>query len=87
MELPENAILIVDGNAGQYAPQRFVEFVYDNGWELKNVDQYDMDVIETGPSHEEYWSAWDEIENNGTVLNDEGEFYIIHDMDIWIVPE
>lgn len=86
MKLPNNAYLVVS-DEGEYAPQRFIEYVYDCGWDLTNVDQYDLDVIVTGPSHEEYWTSWKEIREGCTVLTPNKEYYIIFDTDIWIVPE
>lgn len=54
------AICIIDGANGIYVPQAFCRR-YEK---TDKVEQEDWDICLSGPDHEFYWEAWDNILNH-----------------------
>ena len=80
----EDAILFCDGSHGRYIPQRFAKELASDARLVP--DRRDLfQILESGPDHDGYWEAWDEV----TVCTIEyrGRIYLIHpDDDLWLVP-
>jgi len=74
-------ILLIDGSAGIYTPQYFIE-EYASDWNLENVSKDSIESIKNGPDDEWYCDAWIELENNAT----HNDGYILYqDDDLWAV--
>lgn len=79
---PQEPVLAVDGRWGRYAWQRFVEsFVVDG------VDTDTIDVLATGPDHDQYYDAADAVLRHGYVTAYDGTHWVIeqHEGDIWLI--
>lgn len=78
-------ILLVDGAAGAYVPQEFINGFSSAGWLF--IDNEDKRILEAGPEHELYWEAWEEACNNARFTDKDGRTWMLHhDQDLWAVP-
>jgi len=83
--LLENALLLFDGNRGVYVPQHFAEEM--NREFISGVTSEQWAILESGPDHEWYWEAWDEVTNNAVLHDpDHDDMYLWQDGDLWAVP-
>jgi hypothetical protein len=84
-DLPEAAILFADSSRGVYIPQFFAESIRREC--VTGVDSGDWAILETGPDHEQYWDAWNDVESRAIVTDSNGqEFCLYQDGDLWLVP-
>jgi hypothetical protein len=83
--LPESAILLIDGNAGIYVPYSFaVSYALGS---LDEVDQESFDILKHGPDHDEYWEAWETVLDTCYLRGEQGgAYYLYHDCDLWAIP-
>lgn len=85
MSKSNEPILLIDGAAGIYVPQRFAES-YDMAF--YHVAAEDAAVLLCGPENEEYWDAWDSVLSYAGLDHPElGRCYLYQDSDLWLVPE
>jgi len=75
------ATCILDSARGIYIPQNFAELINPEDW--TGIDAEDLDVLKTGPDHESYWDAWQNLldcaeSKNGAVLYQDGDLFLIY---------
>lgn len=89
--IPESAILHLDGNRGQYMPRDFFEITIPECIKWDCSDETKTWILATckDPENESYWHAWNDAENHCTIVDpDSGiEYYLYQDMDLWLVPK
>lgn len=70
---PEDGIrYVVDSSLGRYAWQTLVR-----RFEIENVDERDLRIIEEGPDHPDYWEAVDLLIEFGRVRDVHNDAWII----------
>ena len=83
--LPDTAILFASDRHGIYIPQYFAESV--DRTKLSGVSDEDLDILLSGPDHEHYWDAWNDVEQCAILTDDNGVTYSMYqDGDLWLVP-
>lgn len=76
--------LIVDGAAGIYVPQYFIEGIHPGVWE--GIETWAAASLFYGPDDEEYWNAWYEVEMNAHFIDEDGHTWILYqDQDLFLV--
>ena len=88
MEKLDAITLLLDSNRGQFIPRDFVnEFKLEKfGFVEDQIELYKEEMQE--PSHEYYWDNWNSILMNACYKQDENEFYLYQNGDLWLVcPE
>jgi len=84
-DLPENAICYADSARGIFIPQYFAESVRREL--VQNVTKEDWDILKSGPNHEQYWDAWDDVTSSAILTDDFGDTWTLYqDGDLWLVP-
>lgn len=84
-DLPENAICYADSARGIFIPQYFAESIRRDL--VQNVTQEDWNILESGPDHESYWDAWDDITSSAILTDDFGDTWTLYqEGDLWLVP-
>lgn len=74
--------LIVNGNRGIYAPQAFCQIIFSGFKEIPlQVHADDVRIVKEGPTHEEYYEAWERIVDD---YEDEEGNIIYEDQHIWL---
>ena len=77
-ELPDNAMLLIDGAHGRYIPQMFA-FMFKA--QLNGQDARDL----SDPDSEYYWEAWEDVLNQTFII--EGVVCTLEqDGDLWAIP-
>lgn len=82
------AVLIADSHHGIYIPKLVVSsnLNYPN-WDFSEVDKEDINDVLSGPENENYWDAWNNIESNVKIFDDEGiEYFLVSNDDLWAIP-
>jgi hypothetical protein len=55
---------------------------------VAGVNDEDWAILEAGPDHGNYWDAWDMVEQNAVITDEQGTKYTVHqDGDCWLVPD
>ena len=69
---PSCRSLLLDGDRGIYVPKEFADgFNFGpDGWQ--GADPADLEVLRSGPDHEFYWEAWDDVLNAATFKDRKG---------------
>jgi len=84
-DISQSAKLFADCNRGVYIPQHFAESVRREF--VSNVSPEDWAILESGPDHEHYWDAWNDVEMNAILTDESGEQWRLYqDGDLWIIP-
>jgi hypothetical protein len=84
---PEPMLWLSDAR-GQYIPRDFANSFVDRAKHVSGVTDENWQILETGPNHEWYWEAWQEVEQDAVVTDENGIKYRIHqDGDCWLIPE
>lgn len=84
-DLPENTICYADSARGIYIPQYFAESIRRDL--VQNVTQEDWNILESGPDHEHYWDAWNDVTSSAILTDDFGDTWTLYqDGDLWLVP-
>jgi len=80
--------LVISDSHGIYVPRNFISFITISAtYTITNVEKEAIEIVRSGPDHEHYWDAWDEIERDAIITDDDNLRYFIHmDGDCWIVP-
>lgn len=76
-EVEPERVLLVDGCAGIYVPQRFAQNYDMRFW---GVSVEAEAVLLSGPDHEDYWEVWDEVLMECGVG---GDWRLWQDGDLW----
>jgi len=74
------AELFASDSHGIFIPQHFAESYNKEQW--KDVDPKDIEILLTGPDHENYWDAWESVINDaetvcGGILYQDGDLWVI----------
>lgn len=76
--------LLLSSNHGQFIPSIFASDFDITKFNL-DLSDYDKEALQD-IEHEWYWEAWQTIENNAYLLDDNGNKYILLlDGDLWLV--
>lgn len=89
-ELPEGSELVITDTLGIYIPRAAVKAC---NFDMDTVSQEDLDICRSGPHHEHYWEAWDNILQSGMIhdnnpithLRKRASLY--QEGDLWAIPE
>lgn len=86
---PDDAYIeiAVDGAAGIYAPQTFMEKYGPN---IQNVSAEDRDILKRGPDDEWYWEAWATVMDDAYLVGPtSGEKWLVmqSDGDVFLIRE
>lgn len=70
-------VIMADSHHGVYIPKLFAEALEgeDN---FKGISQEQLDILLQGPEHEWYWETWDEILNNGEIIDENKSVWRLH---------
>lgn len=87
MTRPE-PILWLSDSRGVYIPQNFAESFVDRDRDVTGVSAADWEILETGPDHEWYWEAWDDVLDNAIVTDHKAgvRYRVEQDGDCWLIP-
>jgi len=85
MAKPDMIIILSDAR-GVYIPRDFASSVRRDC--TTGVSDEDWAILAAGPDHDEYWDAWQEVEQNARITDpDNGTVYFVYnDSDCWLVP-
>jgi hypothetical protein len=73
---------------GQYIPRDFATSFVDRDKHVAGVDAETWTILESGPDHEWYWEAWDDVCRDAIVTDENGVKYRVYqDGDCWLIPE
>ena len=76
--------LLLSSNHGQFIPSIFASDFDMTKFNI-NLSDYDKEALQD-IYHEWYWEAWQTVENNAYLLDDNGNKYILLlDGDLWLV--
>jgi len=77
---------VVDGAHGIYVPQEFARRINPEEWD--GISQENLDTLLSGPDHEDYWDAWDDVERDATMTDDRGRTWrLMQDGDLFMIRE
>ena len=71
----ENARLIIGDHWGIYIPQRFCEGMDSSDAARIGVDWADVQVCQSGPDHDWYWEAWQQILYSAQITDSKGNLW------------
>lgn len=81
-------LLWLSDTRGVYIPRDFANSFIDRAKHVAGVDDETWAVLETGPDHEWYWEAWQDVCDDALITDDKGIKYTVHqDGDCWLIPE
>ena len=81
-------MLWLDDHRGVYIPRDFALSFANRERDVSGVDAEDWTILESGPDHEEYWDAWDNVCDRAIVTDEHGnKFHVYQDGCCWLVPE
>ena len=77
------AELLINGAAGIYVPKEFAQsYVVVES----SLDE-DMEIC-LDPDHSDYWEAWANITDNGTIMGKDGHTWTLYqDSDLWAIRD
>ena len=88
MSSKPDMLLWLSDARGQYIPRDFANSFVDRSSAVKGVDGGTWETLESGPDHEWYWDAWQEVCDRAVITDENGHEYFIHqDGDCWLVPK
>jgi hypothetical protein len=70
---------------GIYIPQYFARTIVRE--KISGVSEEDYDVLESGPTHADYWEAWHCVISNATVMGGGVQYTLHQDGDLWLIPD
>jgi len=80
-------ILWLNESRGIHIPRDFANSFINRERDVSGVDADDWKILETGPNHEWYWEAWDNICDNACVTDENGIKYSVYQNgDCWLIP-
>lgn len=81
--IPDAVTLFLSDSRGDYIPQNFIESINIERW--SGITQENVDILLSGPDHELYWDAWDDVLSSAYYLDESNNTYSLHqDGDLWI---
>ncbi len=82
-----NMLLWLSDARGVYIPRDFANSFADRAGAVSGVDEDTWDILDTGPDHDDYWEAWDEVLQNAIITDEHGIKYSIwQEGDCWLIP-
>lgn len=73
---------------GRYIPRDFATSFADRAKHVAGVTDEQWAILEAGPSHDDYWEAWQEVCDSAIVTDEHGTAFRIHqDGDCWLIPD
>lgn len=80
-------MLWLDDHRGIYIPRDFAASFADRAKSVRGVSDDNWSILESGPDHEWYWEAWNDVCDRATVTDDNGVEHFVHqDGACWLVP-
>lgn len=70
-------LLLIDGSAGIYVPNRFYKNFDFGAWGLDKTNFAELESVD----HEHYWDAWDELLRDAKHIDDEGTTWFLEQDD------
>lgn len=80
--MQSKAIILIEDVHGIYIPQWFATKFDLSQWGIADAD---ADILMTGPSHDHYWDAWDDVLKNARYQYDGNVWRLHQDGDLWAV--
>jgi hypothetical protein len=77
--------LFISDASGIYIPQRFAEEVDRS--KVSGVGDEEWEILLSGPSNEDYWDVWDEVECFAIIRDKGTSYFLYQDGDLWLIPE
>ena len=79
--------LFLSDARGVYIPRDFAQSIKREC--VTGISEEDYAILESGPDHEWYWEAWDDVLNNAVVTDPKsGTVYTVYqDGDCWLVEQ
>jgi hypothetical protein len=82
---PELMLWLSDGR-GHYIPRDFAKSFKDRDVAVSGVNPDDWATLED-PDHEWYWEAWDNVQRDAIVTDENGNKYTVYqEGNCWLVP-
>ena len=72
---------ILDSSRGQYIPEAFIA-MWGDKW--ISIDPLDKQILLRGPSHKDYWEAWEHVLDNARFFDENGEWQLWQDGDLFM---
>ena len=84
--LPDNSMLFLDGNRGQYIPQVFAQCI-DRSC-VTGISEEEYRTLEAGPDYAVYWDTWCNVTDRAVITDpsDGQQYHLYQDDDLWLVP-
>ena len=79
-ELPENAILLIDGHHGVYIPKLFADMFPEH------MFSEEREILKSGPDDETYCQIWEDVLDREFIHPVLGEGDLYEDGDLWFIP-
>lgn len=80
-------LLWLDDHRGVYIPRDFANSFEDRNSSVKGVDPETWEILEAGPDHEVYWEAWNDVQRDAVVTDENGvEYNVYQDGACWLIP-
>lgn len=87
MNKPEPLLWLNDAR-GIYIPRDFAKSFADRAKHVSGVDDETWAILEAGPDHEHYWDAWQDVEQDAIITDENGvKFTVYQNGDCWLIPE
>jgi hypothetical protein len=75
--------LLLSDSRGIYIPRDWATYCQD----MDNVTAEDMEILKTGPEHEHYWEAWNDVLQNAFSVVNGKVWRLWQDGDLWAYCE
>lgn len=76
-----SVVCLLNSSRGQYIPQNFAELFDMKEW---GISEEDASILLSGPDHEWYWEAWENVLDNAEFTDANGNKYKLHQNgDLW----
>ena len=66
--------LLLSDNRGVYIPRDFADF----GGNWDGVSAEDIEILQAGPDHADYWEAWSAIERDASYTDEKGNVWRLY---------
>ena len=80
---PDSELFLSDAR-GVYIPRDFAESVRREL--VENVSDDEWQIMLSGPEHEWYWDAWNDVEQKAVINDGNRRWTLYQDGDLWLIP-
>ena len=81
-------MLWLDDHRGIYIPRDFANSFADRAKSVTGVSEEDWAILDSGPTHEFYWDAWEDVSNDAKITDEDGTVYTVwQDGACWLIPK